>query len=99
MWEKEFKPFKYVYRTNPIDYWDHALVPSMEEEFRVLSYMPEKPRDGNVYKLYIPNPDDSGLEPVYLCKADNNGTIYIFSDIPMLLKTNYFEELKNTFDI
>lgn len=44
MWKKGFKPFKYVYRTNPIDHWDNALVPSMEEEFRVLAYMPEEPR-------------------------------------------------------
>ena len=55
--------------------------------------MPEEPRDGSVYKLYVPCPDTFQLEPIYLCKAENNGTVYIFSDIPVTLKTDYFEEL------
>lgn len=93
MWEKGFKPFKYVYRINPIDFWDNALVPSMEEEFRVLAYMPEEPRSENVYKLYIPDPDNAALAPIYLCKAENNGTVYIFSDIPISLVTYFFEKL------
>jgi hypothetical protein len=81
--------------TGPIDFWDNAIIPSFDESCRVLAYMPEPARDGNVYKIYIPNPNSSVLEPVYLCKADNNGTVYIFSEIQILLKTYYFEELKN----
>ena len=95
MWKKGFKPFRHVYITSAIDFWDNALVPSMEEEFRVLAYMPEEPRSENVYKLYIPNPDAAALEPIYLCKAENNGSVYIFSDIPVHLETyQYFEEIK-----
>ena len=92
-WKRGYKPFMHIYAIPPIDLWENALVPSMDEELRVMAYMPEEPRDGWVYKLYVPCPDTFQLEPIYLCKAENNGTVYIFSDIPVTLKTDYFEEL------
>jgi len=72
--------FKYVYWTFPIDFWSGACVAEDDIAEAVLDQMPEAPRNGAVYKLMLPNPGDPSLCPIYLCKADNNGTIYIFSD-------------------
>ena len=72
--------FKYIYWTFPIDWWGNAIIATEEETNRVLYQMPEEPRDKRVYKLYVPYPGGSEIVPIYLCKADNNGTVYIFSD-------------------
>lgn len=85
-------PFKYIYEIAPIDYWENALVPSMEEADRVLAQMPEEPRDFRVYKLLMFKNGEYELFPVYLCKAENNGIVYIFSDIDL---TNiYYRRVK-----
>lgn len=73
--------FKYMYCMGPIDYWGGASVADPDIEYAVLEQMPDEPRDGIVYKLLLPNPDyDYQLRPIYLCKGENNGTVYIFSD-------------------
>jgi hypothetical protein len=74
------KPFPYIYEMAPIDFWDNCLTPSMEEEERVLKQMPEKPRIPTVYKLLYFFAGECELFPIFLCKADNNGTVYVFSD-------------------
>lgn len=74
------KRFRYVYMTSPIDWWENAIMPTEEERERVISQMPEEPRCKTVYKLYVPYPGGCEIVPIYLCKADNNGTVYIFSD-------------------
>ena len=76
-------PFKHIYEMAPIDHWENALVPSTEEADRVLAQMPEEPRDFRVYKLLMFKNGEYELFPVYLCKAENNGTVYIFSDIDL----------------
>ena len=75
--------FKYIFSIPPIDFWENALCAGLEAETEVLELMPEEPRDGQVYKLLIPNPGDPELEPIYLCKADNNGTVYIFANVDL----------------
>ena len=71
---------EYVYATAPIDFWEGAMYASNRERELVLRQMPEEPRDGEVYKLYLFIPGECELTPVLLCKADNNGTVYVFSE-------------------
>lgn len=73
--------FKYVYWMQPIDFFEKAELADEVIQDAVLKQMPEYPRDGIVYKLLLPNPPM--LTEVYLCKADNNGTIYIFSNFDL----------------
>lgn len=70
--------FKHIYQMQPIDFWDKAELADEIIRDAVLEQMPEGPRDYCVYKLVLPYPPM--LREVYLCKADNNGTTYIFSD-------------------
>lgn len=70
--------FKYMWYIPPIDFWNNAIVASDEETIKVLKNMPEEPRDNIVYKTYVPG--DTELVTVYICKADNNGDTYLFSD-------------------
>ena len=70
--------FNHIWWTFPIDFWENAIVAGDEEAQRVLSQMPEEPRDNLVFKTYMPW--DGELAVIYMCKADNNGTIYLFSD-------------------
>ena len=63
---------------DPIDFWERAELADQIIQEAVLEQMPESPRDGKVYKILFPNPPY--LTEIYLCKADNNGTIYIFSN-------------------
>ena len=72
------KRFKNIVGIPPIDFWENAIVASMEETDRVLAQMPEEPRAGVVYKTYVPGEADMAV--VYMCKADNNGTTYLFCD-------------------
>ncbi len=76
------RPFRYVWKINPIDLWEHAIVASMEEYERVMAQMPEEARSEVVLKTYMPA--DGELAPVYMCKADNNGTTYLFSDTDVI---------------
>lgn len=70
--------FKHIYQMQPIDFWDKAELADEIIRDAVLEQMPEVPRDEYVYKLVLPDPPM--LREVYLCKADNNGTTYLFSD-------------------
>lgn len=72
------KKFKYIWWSNPIDFYENAMIPSQEETERVLSQMPEPFRGEFVCKCIVPY--DSCFAVLYTCKADNNGTTYIFSD-------------------
>ena len=74
--------FKHIYQCMPIDYWEKAELADSIIAKAVLKQMPEEPRDGYVYKLFIPYPPE--LTEIYLCKADNNGTVYIFSDVDLM---------------
>lgn len=78
----EWQKFPYIYSTSPIDYWYGAELASAEETQRVLSQMPEEPRYDDVFKVLFPT--DTQLTPIYICKADNNGTTYIFSDFDIM---------------
>lgn len=73
--------FKYIYSMDPIDFWEKAELADSIIADAVLSQMPEPARSSNVYKLVMPDPPM--LREVYLCKADNNGTVYIFSDFDL----------------
>lgn len=70
--------FRCIFAGDPIDFWEHAIVASMDECHRVLAQMPETSREELVLKTYIPM--DAELVPLYMCKADNNGTVYFFCD-------------------
>ena len=70
--------FKFMYAIEPIDFWEKADIADDLITQIVLSQMPEVPRDGIVYKLVVPSPPD--LTEIYLCKAENNGTVYVFSN-------------------
>jgi len=72
--------FSYIYGMPPIDFWEGSVFPSEAEHYAVLSQMPEEPRSEIVHKLFIPVPGNPELVPVFLCKAENNGTVYMFSD-------------------
>ena len=74
------KPFNFIFWIFPIDDWRGAQIADYDESERVLSQMPESPRFRDVYKIYIPCSGNFNLVPIFLCKADNNGTVYIFSD-------------------
>lgn len=70
--------FKFIYLIPPIDFWANAIVANEDETKRVLSQMPETPKDYIVFKTYVPG--DTELITVYMCKADNNGDTYLFTD-------------------
>ena len=70
--------FKHAWKTNPIDDWSGAVVCSNDEIDRVLHDMPEKARHEVAFKTCVPW--DGRLVTVYMCKADNNGTVYLFAD-------------------
>lgn len=74
--------FKHIYQFEPIDFWEKAELADSIIAEEVLKQMPEAPRDGDVYKMLFPNPPM--LAEIYLCKADNNGTTYIFSNIDLV---------------
>lgn len=76
----DYHKYKYCYMTSPIDIWDGATIAEFEATQNVIRQMPDIPRDGNVYKLLIPYEGNPELAPIYLCKGDNNGDTYIFSD-------------------
>lgn len=73
----------------PIDFWDGAVWHERPSFFvgtgndclwqEVLDNMPEEPREYKVYETLIPVPYYLAMIPIYLCKADNNGTVYVLS--------------------
>ena len=65
---------------NPIDFWDGASIAEGEIKDEVLSLMPEPPRSNDVFLTYLPNPEWSEMQELYMCKADNNGTVYLFAE-------------------
>lgn len=70
--------FKYIWITNPIDFFYGATLANNSDAQKVLNQMVEVPRDEEVYVVYMPY--DGCFVPLYICKADNNGTTYLFSD-------------------
>lgn len=70
--------FRYIWRIPPIDFWENAIVTSIEEYDRVMAQMPEEARAEVVLKTYMPA--DTEMVPVFMCKANNNGTTYLFAD-------------------
>lgn len=81
--------FKHIYLMDPIDFWDKAELADSIIAEEVLKQMPEGPRDGYVYKLLWPYPPM--IAEVYLCKADNNGTTYLFSNFDIIKSLNIIE--------
>lgn len=85
--------FKYICMLeSPIDFWDKAEIADSIIQDAVLKQMPEEPRCGIVYKLVFPNPPE--LAEVYLCKADNNGDTYIFSNFDVKNMFKYAHQIK-----
>jgi hypothetical protein len=72
----------------PIDFWDNVELADEYTTNAVLEQMPEMQRSNIVYKTHFPDPTSSGFHEVYFCKADNNGTTYMFSNV----------DIKYTFD-
>ena len=68
----------YIWTLPPIDIFNHALVAEEEETVKILALMPESVRSMWVHKIYVPYENE--LVPVYISKADNNGTTYLFSE-------------------
>lgn len=68
----------YVYQLpDAVDFWTGAQMidnPVLESE--ILERMPEEPRIPLVLQVFFPYKNN--LEPIYLCKAENNGTTYMF---------------------
>lgn len=74
--------FKHCWSFSPIDFWENGIVCGVEEQERILASMPDEPRRPlELCKVYVPVPGHIELEPVYLCKGDNNGTTYMFADV------------------
>lgn len=70
--------FGFIYRVPAVDFFNGLLVEGPSETADdVINELPDEPRDGEVYKFYVPM--DDGIIPVYLCKGDNNGDTYLFS--------------------
>lgn len=80
--EPKMSAFKCVWMIPPIDFWAGAMIANAAETKRVLNSMPEEPRCETVYVTYVPG--DTNLQPVYICKADNNGDTYLFADEDVL---------------
>lgn len=80
----------YVYSlSEPVDFWTGAQIlddPALEEV--ILEMMPEAPRVPVILKVFFPY--KNSLEPIYLCKADNNGTTYMFTERKL---EEYFKDI------
>lgn len=81
----------YVYWTSPCDIWDGAIKVEGVEALLIEEMMPEWPRGDGVYKSFLPG-NGSSLEVFYFCKADNNGTTYIFSNCDISVKGKGLDE-------
>lgn len=69
----------YIYYAPPCDFWAGCPMADDLERDIILKLMPEYPRCNEVYKAFLPG-NGCNLEVFYFCKADNNGTTYIFSN-------------------
>lgn len=78
----ESEKFAYVWSSPPIDFWEGAIICTIEERERVMAQMPEPARNDIVLKTFMPG--DIIMRPIYMCKADNNGSIYYFSDFDFI---------------
>lgn len=87
MSKEQIRHFKYRYWTQPIDFWNGATVAPQNIEESVIAQMPDEVVS-KVYQLFIPSPPE--LIPIYLCKGENNGTTYIFSDYALKEALGYF---------
>lgn len=74
--------YRYVWRGLPIDFWEGAMVAGIDETNTILAQMPEEPREEMVLMTYVPY--DCGLVPLFMCKADNNGSVYFFCDFDIV---------------
>ena len=80
--------FRYIWAGPPIDFWECAEVAGIDETDNVLRQMPEEPRERLVLVTWMPY--DCELVPLFMCKADNNGTTYFFCDFDIV--TYYAKE-------
>ena len=84
----------------PIDFWDGASIIEGERKDEVLSLMPEPPRDGDVFLTYLPNSEWSEMQELYMCKADNNGTVYLFAERNVIAEgLLHYEQLSLTLSL
>lgn len=81
----------YIYCTSPCDYWEGAIEVNGVEALLIKEMMPEDPRGDGVYKSYLPG-NGCNLEVFYFCKADNNGTTYIFTNCDISVKGKNIDE-------
>lgn len=68
----------FIYRIQPVDWWDGAAIADSVTTAQILEMMPEEPRTADVYVIRFPY--ESEMKEVYLCKAENNGTVYVFTE-------------------
>ena len=81
----------FIYRIQPVDWWDGATMADAVTTARILGMMPEAPRtafDG-VYETRFPH--SGQMKEVYFCKADNNGTVYVFTEFDIFKAFEDFE--------
>ncbi len=71
----------YRYQCAPCDFWSGGIIATEEERKIIYNLMPKSEgiRGDGVYKAYLPG-NGCNLEAFYFCKADNNGTTFIFSN-------------------
>lgn len=72
-------PLRCIGCIGPIDWWNGAFEVEGARKAEVLALMPEAPRCEEVFLTYIPNPNRAEMQELYMCKADNNGTVYLFA--------------------
>ena len=82
----------YVRAIPPIDFWNGCPEVDGYERDIILQLMPEETRNYTVYKTFIPVPGGCSMAPAYMVKADNNGTIYVFSNHKLVLDDCYANE-------
>lgn len=79
----------FIYRVQPVDWWDGAVVADSVTTAKILEMMPEQPRTQDVYIIRFPH--ESEMKEVYLCKAENNGTVYVFAEFDIIDSFEDFE--------
>ena len=84
----------YIYSAAPCDFWADCIIADSLEASIILKLMPEEARNRTVYKSYLPG-NGCDLEVFYFCKADNNGTTYIFSNQGGMENEGLHWELEN----
>lgn len=81
----------YIYRIQPVDWWDGAAVADAVTTARIVKMMPEGPRNefDGVFVTHFPH--GCQMKEVYFCKADNNGTVYVFTEFDIFDTFEDFE--------